>query len=98
MKARSILLVTLSLAACSAAARAADWPQWRGPNRDNKVAGFTAPATWPKELTQSWKVAVGLGDACPVLVGDRIYVFTRVLDNEVTTCLEAAPITATAAY
>jgi outer membrane protein assembly factor BamB len=70
-------------------ARAQDWPQWRGPHRDNKVAGFTAPATWPKELTQKWKVTVGLGDASPALVGDRIYVFTRQGGDEVTLCLDA---------
>ncbi len=28
-----------------------DWPKWRGPNRDGKAAGFTAPTTWPKALT-----------------------------------------------
>src|SRR5262249_39842737 len=38
---------------------AQDWPQWRGPNRDNKVMGFTEPTTWPKELTKKWKVTVG---------------------------------------
>ena len=27
---------------------AADWPQWRGANRDGKVTGFTAPENWPK--------------------------------------------------
>ena len=69
---------------------AADWPQWRGPNRDNKVAGFTAPATWPKELTQKWKTTVGLGDASPALVGDKVYVFTRQGEEEVTSCLDAA--------
>src|SRR5437870_6504131 len=89
MKARWLLLAA-GLGAFSAAAGAADWPQWRGPNRDNKVVGFTAPATWPKELTQKWKVPVGLGDASPVLARDRIYVFTRQGDNEVTVCLEAA--------
>ena len=26
---------------------AEDWPQWRGPNRDAKVSGFTAPKEWP---------------------------------------------------
>jgi outer membrane protein assembly factor BamB len=69
---------------------AADWPQWRGPNRDNKVAGFTAPATWPKELTQKWKTTVGLGDASPALVGAKLYVFTRQGGDEVTSCLDAA--------
>jgi outer membrane protein assembly factor BamB len=69
---------------------AADWPQWRGPNRDNKVAGFTAPATWPTELSQKWKATVGLGEASPALVGDRIYVFTRQGEEEVISCLDAA--------
>ena len=44
---------------------AQDWPQWRGPNRDGKVSGFTAPQQWPKELTQKWKTTVGLGDSTP---------------------------------
>jgi outer membrane protein assembly factor BamB len=69
---------------------AQDWPQWRGPNRDGKVAGFTAPETWPKELTQKWKTAVGAGDATPALVGDKLYVFTRQEDDEVILCLNAA--------
>jgi hypothetical protein len=33
-----------------------DWPQWRGINRDSKVTGFKAPAAWPAELKQEWKV------------------------------------------
>ncbi len=70
--------------------RAQDWPQWRGPNRDNKVTGFTEPKTWPKELTQKWKIKVGVGDASPVLVGDRVYVFTRDGGDEVVTCVDAA--------
>jgi outer membrane protein assembly factor BamB len=70
--------------------RAGDWPQWRGPNRDNKVIGFTEPKTWPKELKQKWQTKVGLGDASPDLVGDRIYVFTREGNDEVIRCLDAA--------
>ncbi len=73
----------------AATASGQDWPQWRGPNRDNKVAGFVAPPTWPKELTRKWSVAVGAGDASPVLVGDRVYVFGRQGGDEVTTCLDA---------
>ena len=69
--------------------RAQDWPQWRGPNRDNKVTGFTEPKTWPKELTKKWTAAVGLGDASPALVGDKLYVFTRDNDNEIIQCLDA---------
>jgi outer membrane protein assembly factor BamB len=69
---------------------AEDWPQWRGPNRDNKVSGFSEPKTWPTELTQKWKTKVGLGDASPVLVGDKVYVFTRDGDDEAILCLDAA--------
>ncbi|MHC4286320.1 MAG: PQQ-binding-like beta-propeller repeat protein [Planctomycetota bacterium] len=69
---------------------AADWPQWRGANRDGKVSGFKAPAKWPKELTQKWKVTVGSGDATPSLVGDKLYVFTRQGAEEVTLCLNAS--------
>jgi outer membrane protein assembly factor BamB len=71
-------------------ARAQDWPQWRGPNRDNKVVGFTEPKTWPKELTKKWSVKVGLGDASPVLVGAKIYTFTREGGDEVIRCVDAA--------
>jgi outer membrane protein assembly factor BamB len=71
-------------------APAQDWPQWRGANRDAKAAGFTPPKTWPKELTQKWKITVGSGDATPALVGDRLYVFTRQEGNEVVSCLDAS--------
>ncbi|MGE5611750.1 MAG: PQQ-binding-like beta-propeller repeat protein [Bacillota bacterium] len=69
---------------------AQDWPQWRGSNRDGKAAGFTAPQTWPKTLTQKWKTAVGFGDATPALVGDKLYVFSRQGADEITLCLDAA--------
>ena len=72
------------------ATRAQDWPQWRGDSRDGKVVGFKAPGTWPAAATQKWKVTVGLGDATPALVGDRLYVFTRQGDEETTLCLDAA--------
>jgi len=69
---------------------AQDWPQWRGPNQDGKVTGFNAPKTWPKELAQKWKTTVGSGDAAPVLVGDKLFVFARQGEDEVTLCLNAA--------
>ncbi len=71
-------------------APAQDWPQWRGPNRDDKAAGFTAPKTWPQELHQTWKVSVGPADATPALAGGKLFVFTRQNDNEVLQCLDAA--------
>jgi outer membrane protein assembly factor BamB len=69
---------------------AQDWPQWRGPNRDNHLVGFTPPKTWPKELTKKWTVVVGFGESSPVMVGDKVYVFARQGGEEVTWCLDAA--------
>jgi outer membrane protein assembly factor BamB len=66
-----------------------DWPQWRGMARDSKVAGFKAPAAWPSELKQEWKVQVGFGDASPVLVGGKLYLNTRQGDDEAVLCLDA---------
>ena len=82
------LIVALSLLIATTAF-AQDWPQWRGPNRDGKVTGFTAPATWPKTLTEKWKVQVGLGDPTPALVGDKLFVFAEQGADEVTLCLDA---------
>jgi outer membrane protein assembly factor BamB len=70
--------------------RPGDWPQWRGPARDGVVGAFSAPAAWPERLTRKWKVDVGLGYATPVLVGDRVYMFSRQGDNEVLAALDAA--------
>lgn len=80
----AILLSTITQLA------AGDWPQWRGPNRDNKAAGFEAPQTWPKALTEKWKVPVGRGDSTPAVVGDKVYVFARDDAGELTLCLDAA--------
>ena len=78
MNSRIALLALIgSLGVTSALAQ--DWPQWRGPNRDAKAADFKAPKTWPKELTQKWKVTVGDGVATPALVGGTHHGFGPLL-------------------
>lgn len=88
MNARMFLVITLSFG-CASIVSAGDWPQWRGANRDAKVTGFEAPATWPRSLTEKWKVKIGDGVATPSLVGDRLYVFSREGNDEVIRCLDA---------
>jgi outer membrane protein assembly factor BamB len=66
-----------------------DYPQWRGPQRDGSAAGFVAPAVWPKALTRRWKIDVGEGYATPLVVGDVVYVFTRVTGKETMRALNA---------
>jgi outer membrane protein assembly factor BamB len=69
---------------------AADWPQWRGPGRDGTITGLAARGDWPTSLTPSWKVKVGEGHASPVVVGGRVYVFSREGEDEVVRALELA--------
>ncbi len=68
---------------------AAEWPQWRGPNRDGLAAGVAPPGAWPKELKQGWRVTVGVGHASPVVSGGTIYQFARQGEEEVLLALDA---------
>lgn len=65
--------------------RAADWPQWRGPNRDglSKETGLLKewPAAGPRLVWQA--TDLGQGFSTPAVVGDRIYVLgNEGLDDE----------------
>lgn len=68
----------------------ADWPQWRGANRDGVTRDFAAPSTWPAALKESWRVTVGEGHSSPVTSEGRIYVLARQGEDEVVLCLEAS--------
>ena len=82
------ILVVLVWTAGGPVAIAQDWPQWRGPNRDGAVQSSDLPSTWPNALTEQWTVDVGLGYATPVIVGDRIYMYTRQDGDEVMLALD----------
>lgn len=89
---RALIVIAFlaGIAEVSQAQQGGDLTQWRGANRDGIVTGFTAPATWPAQLTQRWKVEVGLGYATPLVVGNRLYMFSRQADDEVMSALDAA--------
>ncbi len=85
-----VTVLLMGLTAVHQAQRApADVTQWRGPNRDGVIAGFTEPAAWPERLNQRWKIEVGLGYATPLVVGNRVYVFSRQGDDEVMSAIDA---------
>jgi len=69
---------------------AQDYPQWRGQNRDGAASGFVAPKVWPEKLTRRWKVEVGEGYATPIVIGRRVYAFTRRGGKEALLALDAA--------
>jgi len=86
----SLKFLILSAAVLSSATSLrADWPQWRGPNRDGTVKSAVVPATWPKALKEEWKVTVGIGHASPVEANGKIYVFARQGEDEVLLSLDA---------
>jgi outer membrane protein assembly factor BamB len=57
-------------------APAADWPQWRGPDRDGKSAETGLLDSWPKGGPRLlWKAQdLGEGFSSPAIVGDRLYI------------------------
>jgi outer membrane protein assembly factor BamB len=80
------LLIALALTGPVSIGR--DWPQWRGPNRDGIAISFTPPTAWPEKLRTVWKIQVGIGHSCPVVVGHRIYLLSRQQDSEVASSFD----------
>ncbi|HNY26591.1 MAG TPA: PQQ-like beta-propeller repeat protein [Candidatus Sumerlaeota bacterium] len=86
--------VFLSLSMCLAffatgAVEAADWPQWRGPDRNgiSKESGLLQE--WPKEgPALAWKVdKLGGGDSAPTIAGGRIFFMSNLGEDEVVWAL-----------
>jgi outer membrane protein assembly factor BamB len=92
MTRRWLLIAAASLAASEVHAQRAsrDYVQWRGAQRDGAASAFVEPKQWPESLTRGWKVEVGEGYGTPLVVGDVVYVFTRVDEQEGITALDAA--------
>jgi outer membrane protein assembly factor BamB len=72
---RSRLYCSLLLLACTATTvTAADWPQWRGPRRDNQSAETGLYRTWPAGGPKVlWKTPVAEGYAGVAIQAGRIY-------------------------
>jgi outer membrane protein assembly factor BamB len=73
---RSLLVLLL----LGAGARAADWPQWLGPNRDG--SSTETVAVWKQAPKILWKQPVGEGHSSPVVAGGRVFLHTKVKDKD----------------
>jgi outer membrane protein assembly factor BamB len=72
-----------------AASVAAQWPQWRGPERNGSVSAASTPA-WPSAFKRAWRVDVGEGYSSPVVSGGRVFVHSRKDPDELVTAIDLA--------
>jgi outer membrane protein assembly factor BamB len=73
------------------AVETAAWPGFRGPRRDNVLAGVTIDTDWSRNPPQEiWRRSVGPGWSSFVLVGDRLCTQEQRGEDEVVVCYDAA--------
>jgi outer membrane protein assembly factor BamB len=72
----AVCLIGLAVAAPVPFSRSADWPQWRGPDRNDVSKETGLLKSWPKDGPKLlWTYEkLGAGYAGPAVVGDRLYV------------------------
>src|SRR3954466_5972451 len=89
---RSRRLTGLFIIAISTTALAIDWPQWRGPNRDNVSTETGLLKEWPKDGPPLlWKATgLGGGHSSVAVVGDRIYTMGDGEDGGYLRCISVA--------
>jgi outer membrane protein assembly factor BamB len=64
------------------AARAEEWPGWRGPRGDGTSLEQGLPDTWGRTANIAWKTPIpGIGHSSPIVSGDRVFV-TSCLEDE----------------
>jgi outer membrane protein assembly factor BamB len=86
-----VVLLTLGLTALTTAGPAADWPHWRGPNRDGTTtepSGWVVGGAWPADKPD-WTAAVGRGASSTVVAGGRVYTLGWEGGKDVVRCLDA---------
>jgi outer membrane protein assembly factor BamB len=77
----------MSCFAGAAALSAADWPQWRGLNRDGTSAESIAwPAAGPKEI---WRAAVGVGFSSIAISKGKVYTLGNSSEQDTIWCFDA---------
>ncbi len=84
------IILPLILAVAASAASAADWPQFHGPNRDNKSTDTGLLKTWPEGgPSRVWETAgIGEGYSTVAIVGERIYTTGAIDGDCVITALD----------
>jgi outer membrane protein assembly factor BamB len=69
-----LLVVLLTAATCTVAARADDWPRFRGPAGQGSANDGNLPVRWSDDENIAWKTELpGHGSSSPVTWGDKIF-------------------------
>ena len=88
---RNYLLIVAGFLTASAVISGQDWTQWRGPQGAAVTSTFKPPASWPDEPKLAWKVpGAGIGHASPIVSGNRVFLFSRVGEQEALTAYDLA--------
>jgi outer membrane protein assembly factor BamB len=89
---RALLACIVSVATVTVDAQrpSRDYVQWRGQQRDGSASAFVEPKQWPETLTRRWKVDVGEGYGTPLIIGDIVYVVTRLDGQEGVTAVDVS--------
>lgn len=90
MTGRKPLVVLVSFIVLCGVGMAADWAQWRGPNRDGCSTETGLLPAWPKEgPTLAWKATgIGAGFSTVAIEGDRIFTTGEKGDSDSVHCLD----------
>jgi len=83
-------VIVVATVALYAQGSSRDYVQWRGQQRDGSASAFVEPKQWPETLTRRWKVDVGEGYGTPLIVGDIVYVVTRLDGQEGVTAIDVS--------
>ncbi|HJT77782.1 MAG TPA: PQQ-binding-like beta-propeller repeat protein [Gemmataceae bacterium] len=75
MRVRILMVAAAALLACAVPLLARNWPQWRGPNRDDVSDETGLLQSWPKDGPKLlWTFSdAGIGYSGPAVVGDHLY-------------------------
>jgi len=89
---RIAVTVAVGLLVAAPIVRAGDWPQILGPARNAAAAADERIADrWPASgPRRAWSRGTGAGTAGVAVVGDRVFLFHRVADQELVEALDAA--------
>ena len=77
--------------ACVGTVLGADWPHWRGPNRNDvtpESSGWQPGKVWVG--APAWRRSVGIGSTSPILADNRVYVLGWSHGKDHVVCLDAA--------